>query len=137
MKPPLTTLAVLALLGRIAELEDRCQMLNSARVARFDAAEGLRDELREADERIADLEGMNSAYLKWHEDVVRPSLADREEAREAVKRLAEALEDAWREGYSDGIGDGHPLSSGGHRWKDSEAAQALANPVVQRIVEGG
>lgn len=92
------------------------------------------DALEVQDKRIAELEA--ALLVRLDREVLNDIWRNRAESAEsAVKRLAKALEEAWREGYHDGIGDGHPLSSGGHRWRDSEAVEALDDPVVKRILE--
>lgn len=58
---------------------------------------------------------------------------ERDQLRAVAVRLKDAIKDAWSEGYSDGLGDGHPLSGISHRWKDSEAAEVLADPEVEKL----
>ena len=82
---------------RIAELEERCAILNSARVASHDAAESLRGD-------------------------IRASEAECDEAREAVRRLARALES-------------HKKAMDHHGGDiDFSLWEALADPVVRRVV---
>ncbi len=52
-------------------------------------------------------------------------LAERAACAEEIERLRGLVEDAWLEGYSDGVSDGHPVS--GHRsfWVDSHARREL------------